>query len=853
MLRASAGDGLTKKNTKSSAQAGEPQSVKTKDQGEGPSFPVVGIGASAGGLEAFEQFFTRMPPDSGMAFVLIQHLDPTHKSILSELIKRYTSMRVAEVEDGMPVEPNMVFVIPPNRYMAINNRQLHLFEPIGPRVRTPIDYFFRSLAQDRKEKAICIVLSGTGSEGAMGLRAVKGEGGMAMVQDPGSAKYDGMPRNALSTGLEDYVLPPDEMPEQLIAYAKHAFVRGPRVVDKPASTSRDLLQKVFILIRAQTGHDFSLYKQSTIVRRIERRMAVHQISRLSDYVRYMQTEPGEADVLFKELLIGVTNFFRDKEAFECLKAKAIAKLFENRSPDDGVRIWVPGCATGEEAYSIAMLCRDIMSELQLNIPIQIFATDIDRNAIETARVGLYPDSISADVPREFLARFFSKENSSFRINKEIRAMVVFAVQNLIADPPFSHLDLISCRNLLIYLGSELQRKVLPIFNYALRKDGALFLGSSETIGEFTDLFAIVDRKWKLFKRKDSDLTEGYFRDFQVPTPMDRGVETLVAGRVTPVKAPNYRQVAESIILEKYGPVGVIIDQQSKIVHIQGKTGKFLEPALGEPSFDILAMARESLKLELATAIRKSIAQQKEIRIDRVLVKTNGEDQLVNLVVKPITEPASLKGMLMVMFEEPPPEEVAGSRPRKSSKRIAPHPRIRLLEQELSSTREHLQTIVEELETSNEDLKSTNEELSASNEELQSSNEELETSKEELQSINEELVTLNSEYQHKIEELSEVTGYLNNLLSSTEIGTIFLDTDLKINRFTPAATDMLNLMPIGCRASCESSYVQYAIWRSSRGRKKCSENTGSERGGNRNQRPPLVHHADTPLPQCPECG
>lgn len=758
-------------------------------------FPVVGIGASAGGLEAFEQFFTNMRPDAGIAFVLVQHLDPTHKSILTELVKRYTTMNVLEVEDAMPLEPNSVFVIPPNRYMAIFNGRLHLLEPTEvPGLRTPIDYFFRSLAEDQKERAICIVLSGTGTEGALGLRAVKGEGGMAMVQDPESAKYDGMPRNAVATGLADYVLSPPKMPEQLISYVEHALLKLPAKAAKPLPKENDLLDKVFLLVRTRTGHDFSNYKHNTILRRIDRRMAVHQITRLSDYVRFMQTDPRETDTLFKELLIGVTSFFRDKEAFEVLKEKAISKVFEQRTTEQPIRIWVPGCATGEEAYSIAMLCREAMATLNREFCVQVFATDIDNDAIETARQGLYPASISVDVPQETLERYFAKEDNVHRVRKEIRDMVVFALQNVITDPPFSKMDLISCRNLLIYLGGELQRKVLPLFHYSLRKGGYLFLGSSETIGEFSDYFSVENRKWKLFKRKESDVYECPVPP--IPLTPTTGLKEIGPGVETEQAPhrPNLRHIAEGIILSDYGPSAVIINEKNEILYVLGRTGKYLEPTTGRFPSDILAMAREGLKLELATAIRKASVQRTTAQSPRLSVKTNGRDQLINLVVKPISEPASMKGTLIVIFEDIPPEEVAepgeaGAKPDEA----VDHPRIRQLEQELRSTKEYLQTTIEELETANEELKSTNEELQSSNEELQSTNEELETSKEELQSVNEELTTVNSEHQQKIEELSKTSNDLNNLLASTEVGTIFLDKNLHIQRFTPSVTDFINLI------------------------------------------------------------
>lgn len=759
-----------------------------------PDFPIVGIGASAGGLEAFEQFFTNMPHDSGMAFVLIQHLDPSHKSILTELIGRYTKMKVVEVVDGMVVQSNTVYVIPPNRYMAILHGKLHLLQPTempGPRV--PIDFFFRSLAKDQQEKAICVVLSGTGTEGALGIRAIKGEGGMAMVQDPESAKYDGMPRHAIATGLVDYILPPEKMPSQLVSFTHRATVLPPSTA--PTIKESDLLDKIFILVRAQTGHDFSFYKRNTILRRIDRRMAVNQISRLQDYVKYIQENPREADTLFKELLIGVTSFFRDKEAFNALKEKGIERLYQNLSADRALRIWVPGCSTGEEAYSIAILCKEVQKNSKRNIPVQIFATDIDGNAIEFARVGTYPSSISVDVPRNYLESYFKKEDGFYRINKEIRDSVVFALQNVITDPPFSRIDLISCRNLLIYLTSELQKKVLPLFHYALNGDGLLFLGTSETIGEFHSSFGTVDRKWKIYRRSAGDMGFSPIAGPHVyPTATDRKMDLLnkESGRFQ--KKISYRDLIENMIMSRYSPAGVIINEKSEVVYVHGRTGKYLEPAVGDASWNIIAMAREGLRLELAASVRKAMLERRQIRSDRVIVKTNGDEKLVNLIVLPVDEPAIMKGMMVVLFEERNEELQGVSLPQDDKDHaVESNPRVHNLEQELRSTKEYLQTTIEELETSNEELKSTNEELQSSNEELQSTNEELETSKEELQSVNEELTTVNTELQQKIDELSKTSSDLNNLLASTQIGTIFLDTNLNIQRYTPAVTKFVNLI------------------------------------------------------------
>ncbi len=757
-------------------------------------FSIIGIGASAGGLEAFEKFFSNMPADTGMAFVLIQHLDPSHKSILTELVGRYTKMKVLEVQDGMEVGPNRVYVIPPNRYMAILHKKLHLLEPTempGPRV--PIDFFFRSLAKDQQDKAVVIVLSGTGTEGALGIRAVKGEGGMAMAQDPASAKYDGMPRHAIATGLVDYVLAPDKMPDKLIAFVHRATFLPSSTV--PSTREADLMEKIFILVRAQTGHDFSFYKRNTILRRIERRMAVNQISKIQDYVRYIQENPREADALFKELLIGVTSFFRDKEAFEALQKKGIAALFERLPSDRTLRIWVPGCSTGEEPYSIAIMCKEVQRNTKKNIPVQIFATDIDSSAIEFARVGTYPNSISVDIPSNYLESYFRREDGVFRINKEIRDSVVFALQNVITDPPFSRIDLISCRNLLIYLTSELQKKILPLFHYALNEDGLLFLGTSETVGEFHTHFSTVDRKWKIYKRCRGEMGFSPTANVQVyPTATDKRVDLITRETGRFQKKVGYREVIEGLIMSRYGPAGVVINEKSEVVYVHGRTGKYLEPAVGDTSWSLVGMAREGLRLELASCVRKALIERRMVKSEKISVKTNGDEQLMNLVVLPVEEPEMMKGLFIVLFEEIQETGVLAEA-ENHLKETPPetNARINNLEQELRSTKEYLQTTIEELETSNEELKSTNEELQSSNEELQSTNEELETSKEELQSVNEELTTVNSELQQKIEELSKTSSDLSNLLASTQIGTIFLDLSLNIQRFTPAVTKFVNLI------------------------------------------------------------
>ena len=756
------------------------------------NFPIVGMGASAGGLEALQEFFRHMPPNSGMAFVLIQHLDPTRKSLMAELIRRFTEMTVEEVKTGVKVNPNTVYVIPPNSSMAILHGKLHLLQPAAPAGhRMPIDFFFRSLAEDQQDKAICIVLSGTGPEGTLGLRAVKGEGGMCIVQEPESAKYDGMPRSAISTGMVDYILPPEKMPAQLAAYVEHAFGPGRRKPLARVTQPPDLLERIFIVVRSHTGHDFSMYKRSAVVRRIHRRLAVNQLDGLADYLAYIQNNRQESQTLFQEFLIGVTNFFRDPDAFEALK-EHLHSLLKNRPVGHPVRIWVPGCATGEEAYSIAIVLKEVMEELKKTFDVQIFATDISGPAIETARKAVYLSNISVDVSPERLKSFFAMEDNSYRVNKEIRDMVVFAVQNVIKDPPFSKIDLISCRNLLIYFEQALQKKVLWLFHYALRPDGFLFLGSSESVDGLGHVFPSSDRKWKIYRHSRSEANRPAI-EFEVPPLMRVGKTERPSAAQPILEKVSYRDVVEKIMLESYAPACVIVDEKSDIVYVYGRTGKYLEPAAGQFSGNILGMARAGLRLELANALRRAATEKKEVRAERLRVQTNGAAHLINLLVKPIEEPPVMTGLLMVVFEDIRAEKEEEARKTSAPVRDRSRKRIEELEYELRSTKEYLQTTIEELESSNEELKSTNEELQSANEELQSTNEELETSKEELQSLNEELVTVNSELQQKIDELSKVGGDMCNLVTSTGIGTLFLDTKLKIQRFTPTTKKIINLI------------------------------------------------------------
>ena len=756
-------------------------------------FPVVGLGASAGGLEALEAFFKAMPTNSGAAFVVVAHLDPTHISLMPELLQKHTQMPVAQITDGTRVKPDHVYIIPPNRDLSMLSGTLQLLEMVHQRgANLPIDHFFRALAQDQGSNAIGIILSGTGSDGSIGIKAIKAELGMAMAQSEASAKYDGMPRCAIATGVIDYILPPEQMPKQLLAYLEHSAHRVPAELTGRGGKMPDALQKIFVILRARSNHDFSLYKQNTICRRIERRMNVHQLDDINDYVRFLQESDKEAAILFNELLIGVTNFFRDADAFASL-SNALMEMLQSRPADYTVRVWVAGCSSGEEAYSVAMLLIECMESLKRHFSVQIFATDIDDNAIATARGGLYPASILADVSEERLRRFFIREeDGQYRIRKNVREMLVFAPQNLIKDPPFTKLDLLCCRNLLIYLGPELQQKLLPLFHYSLKDDGILFLGSSETIGQHTDCFRPLDKKWKIFHAVRSLTLPRQPLVFPVlPPGHAEAKEAAMPDSIQQLEETSAFQMVEAILQQSDAPPCVIINEACNILYVYGKTGRFLEPAEGKVSVNLLEMVRPGLKKELTEAIHKVALHKQAVSCKGISVQYNSSGLVIDLLVKPILESSVMRGMLMVVFDE-----VSGTEGKLQPKRRAisnrPARSAAELEEELHHTRENLQTTIEELETSNEELKSTNEELQSTNEELQSTNEELETSKEELQSLNEEAATVNAELQSRIDELSNANDDMKNLLDSTDIATVFLDSDLRIRRFTPRVTDIIPL-------------------------------------------------------------
>jgi two-component system CheB/CheR fusion protein len=759
----------------------------------GKLFPIVGMGGSAGGLEAFEQFFSHMPPDSGMAFVVIVHLDPNYKGMMPELIQRVTKMPVLQAKDGMRVEPGRIYIIPPNRNLSILHGALQLMEPVLPRgQRMPIDFFLRSLADDRESHAAGVILSGMGTDGTLGIMSIKDKLGLALVQDPASARYDGMPRSAMATGLVDIVAPAEELPGKLIGYFRHAktLAAEPPIATEKLSTA---LQKILVLIRTKTGHDFSLYKKNMLYRRIERRMHVHQIGRIPDYVRFLQENAQEIDLLFKELLIGVTGFFRDPGAFDTLKKQVGEVLLANRKPGSVIRVWDPGCSTGEEAYSLAILIAECIEELKYpgSLKVQIFATDIDKDAIEVARQGTYPANIASDLSPGRLRRFFTREDNRYRVRKEIRDMVVFATQNLFMDPPFTRIDLICCRNLLIYFNTDLQKKIIPLFHYALNPGGVLILGTSETIGGFTDLFASLDTQARVYQRRPSvfALKAGV----EIPHLLPMPAEELRRPGGKAQDEPRLPETMEHLLLENFTPSAVLINESGDIIYIHGRTGRYLEPASGKVNSNIIAMAREGLRYELAGALRKAASAKAAVTLKGIRVGTDGGKQIINLMIKPLHEPGIIRGLYLVVFED-----VAAGGKGKRKKKMAEveggssgHPG---LEEELTRTKQSLQGIIEEMETSQEELKSANEELQSTNEELQSTNEELMTSKEELQSLNEELVTVNTELQIKNTELSEANDDLKNLLNSTEIATLFVDENLRVKRFTNRLTKIIKLIP-----------------------------------------------------------
>jgi two-component system CheB/CheR fusion protein len=758
----------------------------------GDPFPIVGIGASAGGLEALEQFLGHVPESSRMAFVIVQHLDPTHKGIMPELLGRVTPMKVFQVIDGMRVKPDCVYVIPPNKDMSILHGVLHLFEPGAPRgLRLPIDFFLRSLALDRKEHSIGVILSGMGSDGTLGLRAIKEKAGIALVQTPATAKFDSMVRSAIAEGLADIIAPAEDLPGKIIDYLKHALVITSTEIPLEEK-DHSALSKILILLRSKTGQDFSLYKKNTLYRRIERRMSIHQIDRIASYVRYLQENAQELEILFKELLIGVTSFFRDEAPWLQLRDEVIPALIAGHPQGGTLRAWSAGCSTGEEAYSLAMTFKESIENVKAakKFTLHIFATDLDRETIDKARQGVYPAGIAADVTDSRLTRFFTREANGYRIRAEIREMVTFATQNIINDPPFTKLDILICRNLLIYLTPELQKKLLPLFHYSLKPGGVLFLGSAETINSFTDLFEPLHIKSRIFRRRESVLTA---ETLVFPVSFTPALPGLPKELTMLKPAANLQSLADQLLLQHFSPPAVLVNDKGDILYVSGRTGKYLEPAAGKANWNIFAMAREGLRFELGSAFQKALRQKGAMNVRGIQIGTNGGKQIVDITVQAIEEPEALRGMVMITFTDVPAPPQAKKK-AGASKAPVGMTRIHELEQELQQLREQLQTTREEMQSSQEELKSTNEELQSTNEELQSTNEELTTSREEMQSMNEELQTVNAEQQSKMDEMSWINNDMRNLLNSTQIVTVFLDNELHVRRFTTGADKLFNLIP-----------------------------------------------------------
>ena len=759
------------------------------------AFPIVGIGTSAGGLEALEHFLIHVPKGSGLALIIVQHLDPTRKGIMPELLQRNTGMKVIQVKDRMLVQPNCVYVIPPNKDMSLLHGVLHLLEPTSPRgLRLPIDFFLRSLAQDRQEHSIGVILSGMGSDGTLGLRAIKEKGGVVLVQDPATAKFDGMPRSAIDSGLADIVAPVDDLPARILTYLKRtplAHTPQAPLEDKMQSA----LEKAIILLRTHTGHDFSLYKKNTFYRRIERRMGIHQIGKIAGYVRYLQENSQELDLLFKELLIGVTSFFRDPAAWEELRKKALPALIASRPDSRVLRAWVPGCSTGEEPYSLAMVFKEVMEKLKprKKMTLQVFATDLDKDAIDKARQGIYPENICADVSPERMSRFFTKEEPGCRVRKEIREMVIFAPQSLIMDPPFTRMDILICRNLLIYLAPEMQKKLFPLFHYSLTPGGILFLGSAETVGTFTDLFTPLNQKLRIFRRTTAAVrSEPIEFPSSFAAPLPGGSEVPA-----PATRASLQALADQLVLERYAAPTVLVNDSGNILYVSGRTGKYLEPAAGKANWNIFAMAREGLRYDLSNAFHKALEQEGAVVVQGLQIVPNGGGTrlYVDVSVQRLAEPEPLRGLVLIVFTDvAAPVKINSESAGKVGKNPARSARVQELQGKYQQARLEAQTIREEMRTSQEELRSINEEQQSTNEELQSTNEELTTSKEEMQSLNEELQTVNAELQVRVDELSRSNNDMKNLLDSTDIATLFLDKDLNVRRFTTQATKIIKLIP-----------------------------------------------------------
>jgi len=782
----------------------------SKEDSSAPSerkndFLIAAVGASAGGIEAFTELMNNLATDTGMAFVLVQHLDPEHHSMLTELLSKKTTMRVKEVVNGMTVEPNHVYVIPPNATMSISNHTLQLApRSEGRGLHMSIDHFMRALAEEQGNRAIGVLLSGSGTDGTAGLAEIQAHGGVTFAQDEESAKYDSMPRSAVAAGCVDYVLPPKAIARELARIARHPYlVRDPSPELAPAENNG--LNLVFNLLRKSTGVDFTHYRQTTILRRIHRRMIVHKMDKIDEYVKYLQTNPAETKALYQDMLINVTSFFRNAKVFDALKAQVFPPILKNRSAEGSLRIWTPGCASGEETYSVAVALLEYLGDKASQAHVQFFGTDISEAGISKARTGLYPENIQADVSPERLRRFFTKVEGGYRISKTIRDMCIFAQHNVLNDPPFSQMDLICCRNLLIYLEPVLQNKVIALFHYAARSGGYLVLGTSEGVGTATNLFSIEDRTHKIFLKKSTGVRQPV--TFALSTRVDR--HEYGAFRI-PAKQPdtswNYLEAQKEFdrrLLSQYAPATVFINEDLEIIHTRGNVDRYLKLAPGRASLSILKMAREGLLLDLRNALTKAKKENVTVRKQNIQIKTGNGDgaadtaRILNFEVVPIRLGNLTELYFMIVFEEslvaPHARATRTSKQARESDSIVSR-RMAKLEQELGATKEYLQSVIETQEATNEELQSANEEILSSNEELQSTNEELETAKEELQSANEELSTVNDELRSRNQEVTLINNDLTNLFASIDFAVVIVGSDLSIRRFTPQAQKSLGLIP-----------------------------------------------------------
>lgn len=774
------------KKTNKLQNAPKPSLAKKGTVASNLVFPIVGIGTSAGGLEALELFFTEMPSDSGMAFVVVQHLDPNYIGMLPELIQRFTSMKVFQATDAQKVTPNCVYVIPPNKSLSILKMKLYLLDPVESRgLRLPIDIFFRSLAHDQKERSIGIILSGMGSDGALGLKAIKEVGGLVLVQDPDTAKFDAMPKNAIKAALPDIIEAIPLLPSKLIALLN--FTATKKTFSEIDTKTKQELDKVIILIREQTGHDFSLYKKNTLLRRIERRKGVHQINSTKDYIRFLQENPKETEILFKELLIGVTSFFRDKDVWNKLKDSVLPDLLKTLPNGYVLRAWVPACSTGEEAFSLAMVFQEVIDKFKTTkkITLQIFATDLDSEAINSARKGIYMSNIIADVSPVRLKRFFVKDGSHYKVNSSIREMVVFALHDVTKNPPFIKLDILTCRNLLIYMEPLQQQKLITLFNYSLNPGGIMILGTAETRGSTSQGFVEVDSKLKIYRRT-TEHSQPELIAFAKPF---YNKDIMTTDRIS-TATENFQQLTDQILLQQFTPASVLVNKKGDILYITGRTGKYLEPVAGKANWNIYAMAHEGLREELPGAFRKVIKDFEPVVLDNVKIGNGRSKIIATVTLQRLEKPKAVQDLILIVFKEVSPDKNRTPEPKRKGKNQSME--LEELEMELHRVKEILKNTQEEMQISSEEFKSINEELQSTNEELQSTNEELTTSKEEMQSLNEELQTVNTELQSKISDLELVNNDMKNLLNSTEIATLFLDKELNIRRYTDSVIGIFKL-------------------------------------------------------------